>query len=350
MKERPLVVQLDQDPGLLEVSARMAAPLGVDYRKDITSTQIMDADLLIVNSKHLQLAREARAMDYKGRILLFTGDAGIPYSDYRRHEVDEILHKPARIEEFQAVVGKHVAPRPRILCVDDDRDIREMLAEGFNNAGYDTILAENAEQALLKITAAHVILSDIQQPNSQGGYWLLEQARARYSPEQLPFILTTASKFDHAISDRHGAMALSKPFEKEVLEALVRSAVPGRFRHAKPTNILCNIYDANNYLLVQGVLTEAGYNCVHTITSREAEPHVAQADCIISDVSNGGEELLAYTKAHKPGTPFVLIDGGARYETPPEGSVVLAKPFRLSQLDELMARLMAEHLKPKKQQ
>jgi DNA-binding response OmpR family regulator len=37
---------------------------------------------------------------------------------------------------------------PRILCTDDDPDSRELLAFILNDAGFDTICAENAQQAL----------------------------------------------------------------------------------------------------------------------------------------------------------------------------------------------------------
>ena len=60
--------------------------------------------------------------------------------------------------------------RSRILVVDDDAQLREIIAEGLSTAGYDCLQAEDADGAFETLLAEHVdlILLDVGLPGVSG--------------------------------------------------------------------------------------------------------------------------------------------------------------------------------------
>ncbi len=60
--------------------------------------------------------------------------------------------------------------RKRILVVDDEKSIRDMLSAAFTKEGYEVHLAENAEKALkiVKEASIHVMFLDLKMPGMNG--------------------------------------------------------------------------------------------------------------------------------------------------------------------------------------
>ena len=60
--------------------------------------------------------------------------------------------------------------RKRILVVDDEKSIRDMLSVAFTKEGYEVHLAENAEKALkiVKEASIHVMFLDLKMPGMNG--------------------------------------------------------------------------------------------------------------------------------------------------------------------------------------
>ena len=78
----------------------------------------------------------------------------------------------------------------KILIVDDDADIREMISVYFGKEGYEVVSATNGEQGLTmaKQEAFSVILLDVMMP-VMNGYQMLEKLRTF---SDVPVILLTA--------------------------------------------------------------------------------------------------------------------------------------------------------------
>ena len=116
----------------------------------------------------------------------------------------------------------------RILVVDDDEAIRNIVCAMLQNASYQCIQARSASEALEILDNGdnfHLVLSDLIMPEMDG-VALLEQVKRRR--QELPMVLVTAV---HDISValaaiRNGAYDyLLKPFEREQLLAVVRRAL-----------------------------------------------------------------------------------------------------------------------------
>jgi putative nucleotidyltransferase with HDIG domain len=119
----------------------------------------------------------------------------------------------------------------RILVVDDEEAIREIVSSMLSNAGYQTRQASSGVKALEILDSGaefELVLSDLMMAEMDG-IGLLERVRGAFP--DMPVIMVTAV---HDISValaaiRNGAYDyLLKPFEREQLLAMVRRAVDHR--------------------------------------------------------------------------------------------------------------------------
>src|SRR5438874_3819306 len=119
----------------------------------------------------------------------------------------------------------------RILVVDDEEAIREIVSSMLHNAGYETRQAPSGVEALAAINSGEsfdLMLSDLMMPEMDG-ITLLE--RVKEARPEMPAIMVTAV---HDISValaaiRNGAYDyLLKPFEREQMLAIVRRALEHR--------------------------------------------------------------------------------------------------------------------------
>src|SRR5260370_26304540 len=122
-------------------------------------------------------------------------------------------------------------PVERILVVDDEEAIREIVSSMLTSAGYACAQAASGLEALDILNAGaqfDLVLSDVMMAEMDG-LGLLERAKERYP--DVPVIMVTAV---HDISVALGAIRngaydyLLKPFEREQLLATVRRALENR--------------------------------------------------------------------------------------------------------------------------
>jgi len=123
-----------------------------------------------------------------------------------------------------------------ILIVDDDRDIRNLLAEQLQDAGYRVSTAADGIEmrGRLSRSAADLIILDLNLPR-EDGLTLCRQLRAK---SNTPVIMLTArgEPIDRIVGLEMGADDyLPKPFEPRELLARIRSVL--RRAHALPENL-----------------------------------------------------------------------------------------------------------------
>ena len=102
---------------------------------------------------------------------------------------------------------------PRVLVVDDDATIREMLEMMLDSEGYEVVTAQHgaAAFALLDQFKPHVILLDMKMPVLDG-WAFLEQYRRRPGAKA-PVVVLTAAQDDSRRASEVGADAyVAKPF------------------------------------------------------------------------------------------------------------------------------------------
>lgn len=121
----------------------------------------------------------------------------------------------------------HAAGSGRVLVVDDQEQLRALLAEELTEAGYQVSTAPDPPTALALIAGSgfDVVVSDIVMPGMNGIQFL---TRIRKHDPELPVILMTGSPtLETAIAAlEHGAAEyLLKPFKAEALLASVTKAL-----------------------------------------------------------------------------------------------------------------------------
>jgi putative nucleotidyltransferase with HDIG domain len=128
-------------------------------------------------------------------------------------------------------VHSKMAPIERILVVDDEEPIREIVSSMLSNAGYQCKQAGSGIEALAILGSGEefeLMLTDLMMAELDG-IGLLERTKERYP--DMPVVMVTAV---HDVSValaaiRNGAYDyLLKPFEREQLLAMVRRALENR--------------------------------------------------------------------------------------------------------------------------
>jgi CheY-like chemotaxis protein len=126
-----------------------------------------------------------------------------------------------------SVAERSIVPEPAVLVVDDDRDIREALAELLEDAGYRSAIAENGAQALAWLRAhpgeTGVVLLDLMMPVMDGLTFLDHRAQ----DDQLaaiPVVVFTANavKVSEVLASGRVVECLQKPLSWDRLVTILR--------------------------------------------------------------------------------------------------------------------------------
>lgn len=132
----------------------------------------------------------------------------------------------------------------KILIVDDDEKIRNLISIYLENEGYETVRAENAMEALdiLKKETITLILLDIMMPQMDG----IEACMRIRKEENMPIIMLSAKTED--MDKIHGLASgaddyISKPFNPMELIARVKSQLRRYKKYNKEENISVNIIE-----------------------------------------------------------------------------------------------------------
>jgi len=128
----------------------------------------------------------------------------------------------------------------KLLVVDDDRDIVEMLSRKLIKEGYEVVQAFDGEEALLKVKQddPDIILLDLMMPKLNG-FEVLKEIREKHNERWRPVIIISANNDMAAINKSYGMEAdhyLTKPCKMENVLAGIRtmiSLIPSRINEGK---------------------------------------------------------------------------------------------------------------------
>ncbi|HZQ75413.1 MAG TPA: response regulator [Burkholderiales bacterium] len=117
----------------------------------------------------------------------------------------------------------------RILIVDDDESIRQLLRLHLTSAGYDVTVAEDAiagGYAVLR-GAPDLIITDVNMPHMDG-FQFVKALRSDKTLPAIPVIfLTSVEEGDHRSKELGAVGYLTKPVRADRLLTLVAQHVPG---------------------------------------------------------------------------------------------------------------------------
>src|SRR5256884_4678884 len=192
---------------------------------------------------------------------------------------------------------------PKVLLVDDDKDLLQLIAMRLSAAGYNVNAVESGEAALasLAVSRPQVVVTDLRMQGMDG--MALFDAIHRDSPSLPVVILTAHGTIPEAVSaTRRGVFSfLTKPFEPKVLldtvaEAMRLSSPPAGERESWRAEIMTRS-SAMEDLLAQARRVAA-----------------SDASVCIFGQSGTGKELLAraiHRASPRAERPFVAVKCGA---------------------------------------
>ena len=120
--------------------------------------------------------------------------------------------------------------KKKVLTVDDSRTIRNMLLVTLNNAGFETIQAEDGVEGLEVLDQCNpdVIVTDINMPRLDG-FGFIEGVRRNDKYRAIPIlVLTTESDAEKKNRARQAGATgwIVKPFDPEALLNVLRKVLP----------------------------------------------------------------------------------------------------------------------------
>jgi len=109
----------------------------------------------------------------------------------------------------------------RVLVVDDDPDIVDLLTINLEAHGYEVVTANDGEQALAVVDGsdADLVVLDVMMPKKDG-FEVLAELKSRPSTKDIPVVMLTAKASDADVWSGWEAGAdyyITKPFDLEEL-------------------------------------------------------------------------------------------------------------------------------------
>jgi nitrogen regulation protein NR(I) len=260
--------------------------------------------------------------------------------------------------------------KKQVLIVDDEPNLRKILAAQLSRDGYDVMTAEDGEQGLAALRDHHIdlVVTDLKMPKVDGMELLREALRI--DPD-LPVVMITAhGTVDTAVEAlKIGAFDyLTKPFDKDEVRAIVAKALktrqlageevsqvpPGaRFGIIGTSPGILDIYavlervaDTPTTVLLtgeSGTGKELVARALHAHSSRNDKPFI-KVNCAAIPKELIESELFGYERgaftgavSSKPGR-FELANGGTLFldeigEIPVEMQVKLLRALQESEFE-----------------
>ncbi|MBM4327191.1 MAG: sigma-54-dependent Fis family transcriptional regulator [Deltaproteobacteria bacterium] len=203
----------------------------------------------------------------------------------------------------------------RLLVVDDEASMRELLQIMLSKEGYEVVLATSGEEAmdLYQKQRPDLVITDIKMPG-MSGLDLIREIRAVDSLAAIIAITAYASADDAVRAVREGAYDyISKPFQVEDLRSVIRNALEARkFRKEAPFR---DDKVREQFAFSEIIGRSREMMDVFDMINRVA---TSKASVLILGESGTGKELVAkaiHAKSPRADKPFVVVNCSAIPET-----------------------------------
>ena len=201
-------------------------------------------------------------------------------------------------------------PKPRILVVDDEISMCELLEILLKKEGYDVISAPNGKAALelLAKTAFDLLLCDIRLGDISG-IEVLKTAK-RHNPRTVVIMISAYSSAENAVEAMNeGAFDyVPKPFDNEELKYTVRSALEFQTAEEEKKSFQKDQESAVHF----GKIVGNSPRMLH-IYDMIRQVSKTKTNILITGESGTGKELIAraiHEHSERKGKSFVVINCG----------------------------------------
>jgi two-component system response regulator PilR (NtrC family) len=216
----------------------------------------------------------------------------------------------------QTDTSKTAQAPARVLVVDDERSMRELLSIVLRRDGYDVLIAEDGASGLelLKRERVDILITDIRMPQ-MNGVDLLREAK-RIAPDIVSIVMTAFATTETAVEAlRLGATDYVTKSKDTAAELRVRVGRELERRRLQQENVLLKraLRTKHQFSNIIGTSSPmlAVFQLIETIAS-------TGSTVLITGESGTGKELIAraiHVNSPRRERPFVAVNCGALSET-----------------------------------
>ena len=203
----------------------------------------------------------------------------------------------------------------KILVVDDEQSLREVLSIMLKRAGYAVTSAADGEEAIeyLNKEIFDLVITDLRMPKVDGMEVL--KAVKSASPETVVLVITAFATADSAVEAmKQGAYDyLTKPFQVDEVQLIIRNALEKR--RLTTENILLKREMASQSSFAQLVGQSDAMQKVFDVVRKVAD---SKSNVLICGESGTGKELVAraiHYNSARSSMPFMAVNCSAVPET-----------------------------------
>jgi two-component system response regulator PilR (NtrC family) len=203
----------------------------------------------------------------------------------------------------------------RILIVDDEQSMRELLAILLKKEGFDVVSAGSRAEAAraLSESAVDMVLTDVRLPDGDG-LEVLRHVKAA-SPGTVVIVMTAYGTTETAVAARKlGAEAyVLKPFDVDEVRIVIRDALAARDLREENVRLkreVGELYGIDHLIGVSSAMASL-FEMVRAIAP-------TSSTVLITGESGTGKELVAraiHALSSRAGAPFVGVNCGALPDT-----------------------------------
>ncbi|HET6675696.1 MAG TPA: sigma-54 dependent transcriptional regulator [Nitrospiraceae bacterium] len=203
----------------------------------------------------------------------------------------------------------------KILVVDDEQSMRDVLSIMLKRAGYGVTVASDGEEAIEHIHKElfDLVITDLRMPKVDG-LEVLKAVKAS-SPETVVLVITAFASAESAVEAmKHGAYDyLTKPFQVDEVQLIIRNALERR--RLSTENILLKREMASQSSFSRIIGQSEAMQKVFEMIKKVAD---SKSNVLIGGESGTGKELVARAIHYNSGRaqmPFVTVNCSAVPET-----------------------------------
>jgi two-component system response regulator PilR (NtrC family) len=203
----------------------------------------------------------------------------------------------------------------KILIVDDERSLRDVLSIMLKRAGYDVTAVADGEEAIARIDKElfDLVITDLKMPKA-GGLDVLRAVKEA-SPDTVVLLITAFASAESAVEAmKLGAHDyLSKPFQVDEVQLRIRNALSQR--RLSTENMLLKREVAARAPQTQLIGNSEAIRKVLDVVAKVAD---TRSNVLICGESGTGKELVAraiHASSGRARMPFVAVNCSALPET-----------------------------------
>ncbi|MCP4566230.1 MAG: response regulator [FCB group bacterium] len=242
-----------------------------------------------------------------------------------------------------------MADNLRILVVDDDPYLLDLLIETLASIGYDAVGATNGDEALaeLRKSVFGLVITDIKMPGING----LELAKIiKNDYPRLPVILITGVFSADILNNSDADGLLTKPFRIGHMEELIARTISSeRLSGSDSSGKVLVVDDDDGFrLMLSETLKLSGYSVIAASDAGQALSRIRKGNVstVITDIKMPGMDgisLARHIKNHFPHIRVILVTAFLspenQFEENNDADGFLMKPFRVESITDLLENL-----------